>query len=453
MLIELLRQAATRAPERPLLVTPTAQVTYDEALTRVRSIAQGLWSRSISRFGLDMTNEENILITLIASTAVGTEACVYPQVPDDAGLQRFASTFGHSVVLTDRRRGPLPLTTYALDDIATADGDLPPAPSSAPVLILTTGTTGAPKGARHDWSRLAAASHGRDRESPGRWLLAYNLNQFAGLQVLLHVLASQDTLVVPESRRAPDVIAAILANSVTHVSGTPTFWRLLTGTLDAHTAKSMALQQITLGGEATPEALIRRLRTLFPGARISHVYAGTEFGSAVSVTDGRSGLPISVLARNESAGSQMKIVDGELLIKSRVGMLGYHEGANTADEWRATGDLVELRGDRIHFVGRTTEIINVGGAKVHPLPIEELVCGVDGVEIAAVYGRPNAVTGEIVVMDVVAAPGFDEHELASAVRRACETLPAAGRPRRIRFVHELDTRGSKLVRGRTADRP
>ena len=84
----------------------------------------------------------------------------------------------------------------------------------------------------------------------------------------------------------------------------------------------------------------------------------------------------------------MKIVDGELWIRSRTGMLGYYgEPPIEADGWRATGDLVEIAGDRIVFRGRTWEIINVGGIKVHPLPIEELVSAVPGVAMARVYGR------------------------------------------------------------------
>ncbi len=127
-------------------------------------------------------------------------------------------------------------------------------------------------------------------------------------------------------------------------------------------------------------------------------------------------------------------------------MLGYHEGIDSDDEWRPTGDLVEVRGDRIQFVGRTTEIINVGGAKVHPLPVEEIVCSVPGVELAAVYGRSNAITGQIVAVDVVAEPGVNRAELEARIRTACQALPAAGRPRRVYFVDELQTRGNKVLR-------
>jgi acyl-coenzyme A synthetase/AMP-(fatty) acid ligase len=205
------------------------------------------------------------------------------------------------------------------------------------------------------------------------------------------------------------------------------------------------LQQITLGGEAAPASLIARLHQLFPDARVSHVYAGTEFGSVVSVRDGQAGLPLSVLDRDPDADAHFRVVDGELQVRARNGMLGYH-GGDAAGEWHATGDLVEERDGRLVFVGRTVEIINVGGAKVHPLPIEELVATVPGVVMCAVYGRPNAVTGQIVAVDVVTTAEADQDAVKAAIRQACSELPAPGRPRRIRFVDALEVRGQKVIR-------
>lgn len=452
MLIELVREAAERSPELPVVISAARSESYSQCLRRGEALARGLRGQAIERFGSALAEPADIIAAVVASSAAGSEACLYPPDLDAAGISGFAQRFAHPVVLTDLElslAGTRAMTPAELERAgAELEGAAEPfePPADAPVLILTTGTTGEQKGARHDWRRLAAAVRHPD-ELPGtRWLLAYNLNQFAGIQILLHILASAATLVVPPSRRAEDVIETIRRERVTHASATPTFWRLVVGRLGPHSARDLPLAQITLGGEAAPEGLIERLHQLFPQARISHVYAGTEFGSAVSVRDGRSGLPLSVLERDEDAPVRLRIVDGELQIRSRVGMLGYHQSADEESEWRRTGDLVEVRGDRIHFVGRKSEIINVGGAKVHPLPIEEVVCGVEGVQLAAVYGRPNAVTGQIVAVDVVAAEGVDTDELTKRIRAACQALPAAGRPRRIRFVDELEIKGNKLMR-------
>lgn len=432
-------------PAQPIVISSHGRLTYEECLRRAEAVASGLRERGIERYALLLSAPE-VLIALAASTMVGAEACVYPRDPGASGYAKLLSRFGHRVLVSDAPVPDVDVAQLTLPELETEGKAANASQDHFPVLILTTGTTGEQKGARHDWARLLTAVRHQDLRPGTRWLLAYNLNQFAGIQVLLHVLAGAGTLVEPGSRQPDAVIAAIREHSVSHVSATPTFWRLLVGRLDQSSAADLPLEQITLGGEAAPEELLQRLGKLFPDARISHVYAGTEFGSAVSISDGHSGLPLSVLDRGEDADTQLRIVDGELQVRSRAGMLGYHEGGNERPEWVRTGDLVEVRDGRIHFVGRTTEIINVGGAKVHPLPVEALISSLEGVELAAVYGRANAVTGQIVAVDVVAVPGTDTDDLQRRIRAACQALPSAAQPRRVRFVSHLDIRGSKLMR-------
>ena len=72
------------------------------------------------------------------------------------------------------------------------------------ILIRTTGTTGLPKAARHDWSVLARTTRDAKPRPGQRWLLAYGPQQFAGIQVLQHVLAIQGTLVAPFPRQPRD---------------------------------------------------------------------------------------------------------------------------------------------------------------------------------------------------------------------------------------------------------
>jgi acyl-CoA synthetase (AMP-forming)/AMP-acid ligase II len=438
VLIELVRRAAQEAPDQPAVISAAGTASYGECLARGEAIAASLAQQGVERFGCAVEDPADILALVIGASAAGAEVCVYPRDLDPAGVAALASRFGHDVVVTAADVSGLTSSDQ------TFAGE---APDAAPVLILTTGTTGDQKGARHDWSRLVRAVRRPDERPGTRWLLTYNLNQFAGVQMLVHALASRATLVVPPTRRATDVIVTIREHGVTHASATPTFWRLVAARLQEGAPSDLRLEQITLGGEAAPQGLIEQLTRLFPDARVSHVYAGTEFGSVVSVGDGRSGLPLSVLERSDDAAVQLRVVDGELQIRSRVGMTGYHDRDDDFGEWRPTGDLVEVTEDRIHFIGRTSEIINVGGAKVHPLPVEEVVCSVEGVHLAAVYGRPNAITGQIVAVDVVASPGADADALTDRIHAKCrEELPAAGRPRRIRIVPELETRGNKLLR-------
>jgi acyl-coenzyme A synthetase/AMP-(fatty) acid ligase len=435
LLLDLVEAVAATEPDRPLLVSDEKTLSYAEVAARSQALAGGLAAAGVGRFGVGELGQLDTIVALIAAAAVGVEPCVYPRC-DLANTELLATEFGHTVVFG---------ATAKLADFVGDPGALP-APTSDPVLILTSGTTGRPKGTRHQWTRLLSAAHPERRVAPRRWLLAYNLNQYAGIQVLLHVLGSADTLVLPESPQPRHGVAAMRTHGVTHVSATPTFWRFALHLLDRPDEPLPALEQITLGGEAVGDALLAGLRRLFPRAQISQVYASSEFGSSVSVTDGRAGLPLSVLDRPDDAAVQFRVIDGELHARSAIGMRGYYSDEDRDSGWHPTGDLVEVDGDRIRFVGRTTDVINVGGVKVHPLPIETVVATVPGVIAAAVFGHPNPVTGSIVAVDVMAADGVDADQLKAAIREATATLPPAQRPRRIRVVDQLDISNSKVRR-------
>jgi acyl-CoA synthetase (AMP-forming)/AMP-acid ligase II len=453
MLLELLR---THAAERPdgiaVIEADGTAVRFSELVSQAEAVARWLEAEGVDRFAVQTTSLPDLLAVLAGASLVGAEPCAYRADLSGDDLVAMLERFEHRVLL-----GPSDPPTVATRAVPIAEarleaGDLPPAADQSPLLVLTTGTTGVPKGARHDWRRLLAAAGGR-KPAPGtRWLFAYNPYQFAGVQMLVHVLSVGGVLVVPTSNRPRDALEAMRVHAVTHVSATPTFWRFLLAGLRPGDTSALALQQITLGGEAVGERVLEELHVAFPEVPISQIYAATEFGSAVSVRDGDIGLPASVLERGPDADVRFKIVDDELWVSSRVGMTGYfgddRSGGSGEAEWRPTGDRVELRDDRIVFLGRTSETINVGGVKVHPLPIEDAIARVPGVQLVRVFGRKNPMTGQIVAAEVVAAPDVDTGALEVAIKEACSAgLPTAARPRRIRFVDSLEMRGDKLARG------
>ncbi|MDN5894340.1 MAG: fatty acid--CoA ligase family protein [Nocardioides sp.] len=442
-MIELLRRVAVEDPARVAIVTHDRSVTYADLLASAEAAASELVADEVTRFAA-LSHQADVMIALLAgASSVGVEMCQYPPV-SEAEVAELAWRFDHDLIIDEPRSSP---RWADGEGRAGADAADPVHRPDRPHLVLTTGTTGAPRGVRHDWSRLLRSTR-RVRPAPGqRWLLAYGLHQFAGLQVLLHVFAAGATLVAPAPRRPVEGLAAMRGLGVTHASATPTYWRFLLAELRADGGPTPELQQITLGGEAIPAPLLSQIRTAFPDAEVSQVYAASEFGATGSVRDRRSGLSTEVLARGEDADVAMKVVDGELWVRSRIGMLGYYgEDPVDADAWRPTGDLVEMTDDRILFRGRSSEIVNVGGVKVHPLPIEERVGAVAGVDMARAFGRPNPMTGSIVAVEIVPVPGADIDQIKTAVREACKDLDAAARPRSIRFVDHVTTSGDKIIR-------
>jgi acyl-CoA synthetase (AMP-forming)/AMP-acid ligase II len=449
-MIELLRAAAEEAPHRVALARPAGVLTYGELVGRAETAAAALRARGVQRLAVLDPDHATVWALLAACSLAGVESCLYPVAATDETVAELRARLGHELLVTPRDLpGPGLVRPDELWSGTELDsGPVPEGPR--PLLVLTSGTTsGKPQAARHDWSRILRVTL-RIRPAPEqRWLLAYAPNQFAGLQMLLHVAAARATLVAGTSFQPRDGLDAIRRFGVTHASGTPTFWRFLLAELRADAERAPRLEQVTLGGEAVPSAVVEALRETFPGANISQLYAATEMGLSISVRDGAAGLPVSVL--DESDGeAQFRIVDGELWVRSRSSMIGYYDDEPVPDDgWRASGDLVEVVGDRIQFRGRATEVINVGGVKVHPLPIEERVARIPGVALAHAHGRPNALVGQVVALDVVLTEGVDTESVDSAIREEFAEDPAAHRPRSITFVETLDTHGGKLLRGRT----
>jgi acyl-CoA synthetase (AMP-forming)/AMP-acid ligase II len=182
---------------------------------------------------------------------------------------------------------------------------------------------------------LADSTHSR------RWALLYPLNHFAGLQVLLHTVKNGLSLAIPRSRQFADVLSCLSQCGVDSASGTPTFWRMFTGQLGTSAAGQLKLRQITLGGEPVSAEILRRLRELFPEAKITQVFATTEIGSCFAVNDGLPGFPAKFL-EGAIGNVQLKIKHGRLYVRTNIGMVAYIDGSPAPDrdgDWVETGAL------------------------------------------------------------------------------------------------------------------
>jgi acyl-coenzyme A synthetase/AMP-(fatty) acid ligase len=131
-------------------------------------------------------------------------------------------------------------------------------------------------------------------------------------------------------------------------------------------------------------------------------------------------------------------------------MLGYlntHQKLRVKDDWIATGDLVELQNGRVHFRGRVSEVINVGGAKVHPVKVENVILQVDGILAAHVYGQSNPVTGQVVIVEVEIMDGVEEDKVKEEIMEMCRNkLGRHELPRIVKIVRSIEKRNEKITR-------
>ena len=319
---------------------------------------------------------------------------------DDAALD---------TVVTDGKRLPAGLFQNAATVLCSAGLEHVAGPIERTIetewLLFTSGTTGRPKLVLHTLETLTGAIRdGVGDGAPPVWSTFYDIRRYGGLQVLLRALAGRGSMVLSEPAES---VGAFLRRArdaeVTHISGTPSHWRRV---LMSGSASEMSPRYVRLSGEPSDQAILDGLERAFPGAEVAHAFASTEAGVAFDVRDGQAGFPASLLLGE--APVALRIKDAALCIRSARTALRY-VGAEapvllSEEGFVNTGDILERRGDRYFFVGRRNDIINVGGLKVHPEAVEFVINQHPAVSMSRVSGRPNPITGAIVVADVVFGP-------------------------------------------------
>jgi acyl-coenzyme A synthetase/AMP-(fatty) acid ligase len=311
-------------------------------------------------------------------------------------------------------------------------------------VLTTSGTTSTPKLVSHNLAALASTAKADTGKGAAYcWGLLYDPARFAGLQVVLQALRGGSALaLVPETVPFEERIDFFARVGVNALSATPTLWRKL---LMSGRAKYLPLKVATLGGEIADQKVLTAVQSEFPQAGVRHVYASTEAGVGFSVADGLEGFPAEWLTVPPQ-DVELKIIDGELLLRSTRTAITYHGGGSLRDAkgWVTTGDHVESDGTRVRFVGRLNGAINVGGDKVFPEAVESVLMAHPGVAAAVVRGKKSAISGSLVEALVVPALSLADN---SALRRdlleTCRMhLPKHAVPALIRFVATIEANSS-----------
>jgi acyl-coenzyme A synthetase/AMP-(fatty) acid ligase len=321
-------------------------------------------------------------------------------------------------------------------------------------VLLTSGTTGVPKLVVHTLASLAGAI---DIPKPGNgrviWSTFYDIRRYGGLQIFLRAMLTGSSLLLSGAQMSTaDFLAYAGAHGVTHISGTPSHWRRALMSSSAHL---IGPEYIRLSGEIADQAILSHLAQVYPKARIAHAFATTEAGVAFTVDDVISGFPLSVLTG--TPGVEMKVENRSLRIRSARTASRYldeeHGSLKDGEGFVDTTDLLDLRNERYYFVGRRDGVINVGGLKVHPEEVEEVINRHPEVRMSLVKTRRNPITGALVVADVVLRPALGrerdgDRQIRQDILLLCrEELASHKVPATINFVAELAVAESgKVVR-------
>jgi O-succinylbenzoic acid--CoA ligase len=331
-------------------------------------------------------------------------------------------------------------------------------------VLMTSGTTGAPKGVVLSRRAFLASARASEKNlslvHTDRWLLGLPIAHVGGLSILTRSLLARSTVVVPEEitlgqRLDADGLARVIEDErVTLASLVPTQLEWLLAR-DPPWRPPARLRAVLLGGAAARPALLERAADR--GVPVLTTYGLTEACSQVTtqlvgtVNRGElgSGPPI--------AGVEVRIAGGVIEVRGPTLFDGYvpapTQSVFSADGWFATNDLGRFDASgNLHVVGRRSELVITGGENVHPAEVEAVVERCPGIAAACAFGVPDDTWGELLAVAVVGAPGGppSDTELAAFVRTR---LSPHRRPRRVAVLEAVAlTPVGKLDRAETRRR-
>jgi long-chain acyl-CoA synthetase len=283
------------------------------------------------------------------------------------------------------------------------------------LVLFSSGTSGSPKCAVHDFFRLLEKFH--ETKTALRTLNFLLFDHWGGLNTMLHILSNSGLVISTKDRSPTNICKLIEKYKIELLPASPTFLNLLLLS-EAHSEFDLSsLKLISYGTEPMLSTTLQRLKVIFPNVKLLQTYGLIELG----VLSSKSKNDQSLWVKLGGKGYELRVVNGLLEIKAESAMLGYLNAPSpfTEDGWFKTGDAVEVDGEYFKILGRKSELINVGGEKVYPAEIESVIQEIDNVAEVMVYGEKSPIMGMIVVAKVRLFVEEDKREFITKMKAHC----------------------------------
>jgi acyl-coenzyme A synthetase/AMP-(fatty) acid ligase len=294
--------------------------------------------------------------------------------------------------------------------------------SSNQITLETSGTTGLPKVINHTIQSITKNIKISDDRCNDIWGFTYNPNKMAGYQVLFQAILNGNTIVNLFKYQFEEISNRIQKYSITHISATPTFYKLLT----SEAIDYLNVKHISLGGEGSDLETHRKIQKRFPNAKIKNIYASTEVSSLLA----SEGEYFKISEYNKEF---IKVSDGKL--KVHRNLVGNSNDITFDGDWYDTGDLIEMiDSTKFKIVGREGNLINIGGYQVNPIYIENKINEIEYVKLSNVYSKSNSILGNILVCDIVLFVYKSVADIKTDIKRLLNEYEV---PTKINIVDEI----------------
>jgi acyl-CoA synthetase (AMP-forming)/AMP-acid ligase II len=287
------------------------------------------------------------------------------------------------------------------------------------ITLFSSGTSGKPKMMVQNLNRIFESHDVPKTQKQLKILVFLLFDHIGGLNTLISSIKKGMCLAITSSRNPDDIINFISEARINILPTTPTFLNMLLLS-DAFTSEKFnSIKLITYGTEKMPPGTLKRINVLLPNVKLLQTFGTSETGIVKTISKSSDSLFFKII------DTDYKVVNDELFLKTRTQIKNY-EGLNsesfTNDGWFKTGDIVEVDLDGfIKIISRKNNIINVGGLKVFPNEIEQLIYELDFIIDATVFSEPNAIVGNIVCLKVIVERNTDAIYAKKQIKLICRS--------------------------------
>jgi acyl-CoA synthetase (AMP-forming)/AMP-acid ligase II/uncharacterized protein YndB with AHSA1/START domain len=469
------RANAVRFPHELAVVDERGELTFAELDRRTNRLANGLAEYGVRqgrRVALMCRNHAGLVEAMVACGKLGADVVLLNTGLSADQVARVINAHRPIVLMGDDEFMPLfhhlPMSLpwistwsvhpgeTSIDTVIDAAAPKPPKPPTNPgkIIVLTSGTTGTPKGARRRNPKgisTAAALLSRIPLKMGeRMLVAAPIFHTWGLAAVQLGMVLRATLVLHRRFDAHEALRAIDTQECTSVFAVPIMLQRMLDLPEAVRDRydHSSLRVVASSGSALPGPFVTAFMDYF-GDVLYNLYGSTEVSWA-SIADPTDLRAAPITAGRCPIGTRVGILDqagrpvppgviGRICVGNDMLFEGYTNGTSNEvhDELMVTGDTGYLDADNRLFVcGRDDDMIVSGGENVFPRPLEELLLTLPDVVDAAVVGVPDREFGQRFAAYIAVREGsrLSAHAVRNYVH---DHLPRFAVPRDVIFLDNL----------------
>lgn len=454
-LVNRLAELAESQPEKMAVAFKNEQLSYKQLFAKIIVISEKLNELGIDRG--DRVCFSAVSKPEMVAVYLGIQMCggIAVFLDKNSTAQNMAMIYEESqskIVLTDKpmKEYKEKCNVYSLkkiysDSATEFSGEkenyqINPNEEDVAELLFTTGTTGKPKGViltyKAIYHILTNTIEGIGIKEDEKVLLPLPLNHSFALRVLRAVLYRGATVVLQNGFTfATEVEKNITNYQCTALAAVPASYEIMKSQMQDKFVQVLGkLRYIEFSAGSLSIKQRKEITKLLPEVQIFNTWGSSETGGVIFCDVNKavkSPKKVRMLGKCHSS-TNIKIIDsegntiqsdekhpGKMALKGDMQMSGYWRMPELTektliDGWLLTGDLVyqDEDGD-IFILGRADDIINVGGEKVSPIDVENVVCQYEYIKECACIGveDPEGILGEVPVLFVTAENGYNEQDL------------------------------------------